>query len=187
MGGRLRDWSFLQMAFDLPWLEVILLQGPLPKDKGWAWFDLDEKLGRTDRTAFDLADSRRQLLESLHSFARPFHSVVVGGFSQGCVVALETGLREDIPLAGILGISGYIPHLEEYPQAFGPRAKQRRILSTHGQWDKMVPIGEARAQVAALSLKGVPLELEVFDKGHTVDLDDEVPRIRQWLEGCLPE
>ncbi len=186
MGGRLRDWSFLQMAFDLPWLEVILLQGPLPKDKGWAWFELDEKLARTDRTAFDISDSRRQTMETLRELDRPFEKLVLGGFSQGCVVALETGLREDIPLAGILGISGYVPLLEDYPEAFGPRATRRRILSTHGQWDKMIPIARAREQITALALKGVPLELEIFDKGHTLDLDDEVPRIRQWLEGCLP-
>ncbi|MBK9575697.1 MAG: hypothetical protein IPK50_21240 [Fibrobacterota bacterium] len=186
MGGRLRDWSFLQLAFDLPWLEVVTLQGPIPHGNGWAWFELDDKLARTARTAFDIADSRRRTMETLRWLDRPFENLVLGGFSQGSVVALETGLREDVPLAGILGISGCIPNLEDYPESFGPLATRRRILSTHGQWDKTIPIGEARDQTTALAGKGVPMELEIFDKGHTLDLEDEVPRIRRWLEGCLP-
>lgn len=185
MGGKLRDWSFLTMALDLPWLEIILLQGPLPRDKGWAWYELDDSLRRTDRTESDIARSRALVMDSLASLHRPGGRVVLGGFSQGCVVALETGLREDIPLAGVLGISGYVPLLDAYPSAFGTRATNRRILTTHGQWDQVIPVSKARDQFAALAARGAPVRLEIFDKGHTLDLEDEIPRIRQWLEGCL--
>ena len=44
-----------------------------------------------------------------------------------------------------------------------------------------------RDRFTELAQMGIPAEFEVFDKGHTLDLDDEVPRIQRWLEGCLPD
>lgn len=162
-----------------------MLQGPIPHGKGWAWFDLDPALRSTSSTREDISRARHLVVEKLRSLELPLDRVVLGGFSQGCVVSLETGLREDIPLAGILGISGYVPLLEDYPQALGPRASTRRILATFGHWDQYLQAKVAREQFESLAAHGAPVELEMFDKGHTVDLDDEVPRIRGWLEGCL--
>jgi len=181
MGGRMRDWSFLRMAFDLPWLEMVVLQGPIPHGKGWAWFELDERHRKTDRTFADIARSRGLLLEMLRSLDRDPASIVLGGFSQGCTIAIDTALREDVPLAGVLGISGYLPQIGDMPDGLGPLARPRRILVTHGRTDRTIPLEMAQNQYTALGGLGVPLEREVFDKGHTLDLDHEVPRIRRWL------
>src|SRR5690606_14625467 len=35
--------------------------------------------------------------------------IVLAGFSQGCAMTLHTGLRHDEPLAGLVGLSGYLP------------------------------------------------------------------------------
>ena len=39
----------------------------------------------------------------------PAQRIVVAGFSQGCAMALLTGLRHRERLAGIVGLSGYLP------------------------------------------------------------------------------
>lgn len=39
----------------------------------------------------------------------PTENIVLAGFSQGCAMALHTGLRLDRKLAGIIGLSGYLP------------------------------------------------------------------------------
>jgi phospholipase/carboxylesterase len=107
---------------------------------------------------------------------------VLGGFSQGSVMALETGLRSDLPLAGLLCISGYVPMLADFPAGFGSRALARRILCTHGTWDQVIPHAFAQSQVQTLAALGVKIEMETFDKPHGLDEDEELPRIRTWLE-----
>ena len=37
------------------------------------------------------------------------HRIALAGFSQGCAMALMTGLRHAEALAGIVGLSGYLP------------------------------------------------------------------------------
>lgn len=34
--------------------------------------------------------------------------IVIGGFSQGCVISLLTGLRSEYSLAGVVGYSGWV-------------------------------------------------------------------------------
>lgn len=44
--------------------------------------------------------------------------VVVGGFSQGCVISLLTGLRSEHKLAGIVGYSGWVALKNETEKVF---------------------------------------------------------------------
>ena len=39
----------------------------------------------------------------------PAERIVLAGFSQGCAMALLTGLRHGERLAGLVGLSGYLP------------------------------------------------------------------------------
>lgn len=187
LGDDMRGWSFLPDALRHPWLETILVQAPIPYGPGgWSWYELDPSLRPTPRTETDIAESRSKVADFLRGLSLPGERLMLGGFSQGCVLTLETGLREDVPLAGMLCISGYVPLLDRYPAAFGPLARTRRILSTHGHWDQVIPKGLAQEQMAALAGKGAPITLELYDKGHDLDLAEELPRIREWVEESFP-
>lgn len=48
----------------------------------------------------------------------PLSRVVVGGFSQGAAVALLM-LRSELPLAGVLALSGFLPLAQEEPLVAG--------------------------------------------------------------------
>src|SRR3546814_6194189 len=39
----------------------------------------------------------------------PNERIVLAGFSQGCAMTLQTGLRQNRKLAGLMGLSGYLP------------------------------------------------------------------------------
>jgi predicted esterase len=43
------------------------------------------------------------------------HRIVVGGFSQGCVMSLLTGLTSDHTLGGIIGCSGWLGQQHKFP------------------------------------------------------------------------
>jgi predicted esterase len=182
LGDSPAGWSFLSQALELPWLEIVLVQAPIRYGPGWAWYDLNPSLRATETTRDDIGRSRGLLESLLGELDRPTESVVLGGFSQGSVMALETGLRSDLPLAGLLCISGYVPLLADFPAGFGSRALERRILCTHGDMDQVIPHTFSEGQAKALAAMGVRIEMETFDKPHGLDEEEELPRIKAWLE-----
>lgn len=181
LGDSPAGWSFLPAALTLPGLEIILVQAPIPYGPGWSWYDFENpRRGRED-----IGDSRRALLELLAHLDRPAGRTVLGGFSQGAVMSIEGGLRGPLALAGVLAISGYVPLLEDYPKAFSPTGAAVPVLATHGPWDSVLPLDMVRPQMEALAGAGANLVFETYDKAHDLDLEEELPRVRTWLEERL--
>jgi phospholipase/carboxylesterase len=181
LGDSLAGWSFLPEALDLPWLEVVLVQAPISYGPGWSWYELDQSLRSTGKTKSDIATNRTKIAQLLAHLKLQPSRTILGGFSQGAVMTLETGLRSDVPFAGLLPISGYIPLLEDYPASFGKAIASQRILATHGQWDQVIPHALAEAHMTEIVKRGAPLEFETFDKAHDIDIHDELERIRTWI------
>lgn len=87
--------------------------------------------------------------------------LVLAGFSQGCAMALLTGLRHEETLAGIVGLSGYLP-LAGLTAAERHAANQRTpIFLAHGTRDPIVNL--PRAEYARDTLAGL---------GHAVEWHD---------------
>ncbi len=72
--------------------------------------------------------------------------IVLAGFSQGCAMTLQTGLRHPEKLAGLLCLSGYLPIYEKLPAERHTANQSTSIFMAHGQQDSIVPL-----QAAALS------------------------------------
>jgi phospholipase/carboxylesterase len=78
-----------------------------------AWYDI---LGLDSPQQREDEDGLRQsqaLVEALIAREKargiPAGRIVLAGFSQGCAMTLMTGLRHDERLAGLVGLSGYLP------------------------------------------------------------------------------
>ena len=81
------------------------------------------------------------LVSELAKVGVPSHRVVVGGFSQGGAVALLM-LRSQLPLAGVLGLSTYLPMHTELPLLSGERASRLaggRVVAWC--WSAPIPLG----------------------------------------------
>jgi len=181
LGDSLAGWSFLPEALDLPWLEVVLVQAPIPYGPGWSWYELEQTLHSSLKTKSDIATNRAKIAQLLVHLRLHPSRTILGGFSQGAVMTLETGLRSDVAFAGLLPISGYIPLLDDYPAAFGSAIEHQKILATHGQWDRVIPHALAEAHMTEIIKRGAPLVFETFDKAHDIDIHDELERIRTWI------
>jgi phospholipase/carboxylesterase len=177
LGDSEQGWTFLQQALELPWLEVVLVRAPEPYFGGYSWYDINTP----ERVAPDIAVSRQKLSELLDHLAIPREQLLLGGFSQGAVMAAEMTLRANESWAGSLCISGYVPLWRDYPANFGSGWKGQRILATHGPWDTVLPLDMARKQWGHLQEQGVELSFETFDKGHDLNMEEELPRLRQFL------
>ncbi|WP_419652101.1 alpha/beta hydrolase [Thiolapillus sp.] len=59
---------------------------------------------------------------------------LLAGFSQGGVIALVAALRTDLPLAGVMALSTYLPRTVPVESPVS-----RRIFQAHGRMDDVVP------------------------------------------------
>ena len=95
--------------------------------------------------------------------------LVLVGFSQGTMMALQVGLRRKTAPAGILGYSGMLVDPESLPQEISARPP---VLLVHGQSDDIVPFDFMPAALSVLRLAEVPCDgLARPNLGHGLDDD----------------
>jgi phospholipase/carboxylesterase len=178
LGDSIEGYRWLPEALNLPWLNYLLVDAPDTYYGGFSWFDFagDIKPG--------VVRSRKLLLNLLEAQgAKGFapEQTVLGGFSQGCLMAVEVGLRSAHRLAGIVGISGFICEPEKLVQEMSSVARDQRLLITHGTFDPMIPLPKVREQVGLLKAAGLNIEWHEFMKEHTIAAEIEMRVIRDFI------
>ncbi len=114
----------------------------------------------------------------------PAEHIVLAGFSQGCAMALHTGLRHKTKLAGIMALSGYLP-LAGTLGAQGTEAnKTTPIFMAHGTQDPVVVIDRAEASRDTLNAHGYSVEWHTYPMPHSVH-PREVADISAFLRRVL--
>ncbi|KAG6367609.1 hypothetical protein INS49_001802 [Diaporthe citri] len=78
-----------------------------------AWFDIRGERGPQNNDEEGMLRSRDFFLslvrDEVESHAVPASQVIMGGFSQGSVMALLTGITADVQLGGVFCLCGYLP------------------------------------------------------------------------------
>jgi phospholipase/carboxylesterase len=102
----------------------------------------------------------------------PADRIVVAGFSQGCAMAFMTGLRHAERLAGIVGLSGYLPLAETTAAERSPANQSTPIFQAHGLRDGVIPIARAAASRDALKTLGYDVEWHEYPMEHSVSMEE---------------
>lgn len=110
----------------------------------------------------------------------PASRIVLMGFSQGCAMALMTGLRHPERLAGIIGLSGYLPLLPSTAAERHPANADLPIFLAHGLRDPVVPLERAHAARAELERLGYAPEWHDYPMEHSL-CNEEVADLNAWL------
>jgi len=98
--------------------------------------------------------------------------IVIAGFSQGCAMALMTALRHAETLAGVVGLSGYLP-LAPLLAAERTGANQKTpIFLAHGEQDGVVPMSRAVMSRDALVALGYAVEWHTYPMAHSVCMEE---------------
>ncbi len=106
--------------------------------------------------------------------------IVLAGFSQGCAMTLMTGLRYPERLAGLAGMSGYLP------LAAGTAAERSAangdvpIFLAHGTHDPIVVPQRGQASRDALVALGHDVEWHEYPMEHSV-CPEEIAHLNAWL------
>jgi phospholipase/carboxylesterase len=98
--------------------------------------------------------------------------IVIAGFSQGCAMSFMTGLRHAERLAGIVGLSGYLPLAETIATERSPANQSTPIFQVHGQRDGVIPIARAAASRDALKALGYDVAWHEYPMEHSVCMEE---------------
>lgn len=152
-----------------------------------AWYDiLGADLGLDGRPREDEAGLRESqaLVDALIAKERSrgvaARRIVLAGFSQGCAMTFMTGLRYGERLAGLLGMSGYLPLAAQTAVERSAANAGVPIFQAHGNVDTVIPIARASASRDALVALGYPVEWHAYPMPHSV-CAPEIAEMNRWL------
>ena len=152
-----------------------------------AWYDiLGADIGAAGRSLEDAAGLRESqaLVEGLlaREKARGIDPArtVLAGFSQGCAMTFMAGLRHGERLAGLLGMSGYLPLADKTAQERSEANAGVPIFQAHGSADPVIMIARATASRDALVALGYSVEWHAYPMPHSV-CAAEIADTNRWL------
>ena len=110
--------------------------------------------------------------------------IILAGFSQGCAMAIQTGLRHSEKLAGLLCLSGYVPLHATVAAERHTSNQQTPIFMAHGRGDPVIPIDRAEQSRDLLQALGYQVEWHEYLMQHAV-CEEEIADIGNWLRHVL--
>ena len=152
-----------------------------------AWYDIlaADLVKREDEAG--LRQSQLQIEEIIANEkvrGIPASRIVVAGFSQGCAMALMVGLRHTETLAGIVGMSGYLPLGSTTAAEHSAASLKTPIFMAHGTHDGVVMLPRATASRDALAAMGFAVEWHEYAMEHSV-CPQEVTDLEAFLKRIL--
>ena len=141
-------------------------RGPLALPPGGAHWYVVPRVGFPDRETFhasyDLASAW------LDALPFPPERVVLGGFSQGAVMAYALGLGAGRPRpASLLAFSGFVPTVDGWEPDLDPPFPP--IAIAHGTDDPVIPVELARRARALLEGAGAAVLYRESPIDHSID------------------
>ena len=154
-----------------------------------AWYDImgADLVSRQDAAGIQKSEQAIQAIIA-HEVARgiPTERMVLAGFSQGCAMALHTGLRLPTPLAGIMALSGYLPLAERFTAERHPANLRTPVFMAHGTQDPVVVLARGEASRNTLAAAGHAVQWHTYPMQHSVH-PREVADVSAFLTQVLGE
>lgn len=157
--------------------------GPLevPIGPGWtgrAWWNIDmmeiqraQAAGTTrdfsDDTPKGLEKARDAAFEMIRQMKIPWNKVILGGFSQGAMLATELYLRAPETPKGLVLMSGTLLNQDKWKELIPARAGER-FFQSHGEADQVLGFKQAQKLETLLTQNGMKGSLMGFRGGHEI-------------------
>ncbi len=153
-----------------------------------AWYDifgLDTRELREDEAGLRAGQAQVEaLIAREKERGVPASRIVLAGFSQGCAMTLMCGLRHDERLAGLVGMSGYLPLAARAEAERHTANADLPIFMAHGTQDPVIPVARGRQSRDVLVGMGHEVEWHEYAMPHSV-CGEEVGDLSRWLQRTL--
>ena len=157
----------------------IELGGPYGDGRAWWHIDvgrfqlammqgkLDELVREKPEGLDDARAAVEEMLDVLEKEGTPRSRIVLGGFSQGSMLALDITLRAKNPPAGLVLFSSTLIAANEW-RPLMPNRKGFRVLQSHGKEDPILPFEVAVELRDELVNAGLEIQFIEFRGGHGI-------------------
>lgn len=170
----------VRFVFPFAPVRPVTINGNMPMP---AWYDIlgADLVRREDEPSLrESAAGLQDLLDREIARGVPASRIVLGGFSQGCAMTLLAGLRAPQRLAGLLGLSGYLPLAATTAAERSEANRDVPVFLGHGRMDPVVPFARGTATRDALAGLGYPVEWHEYPMQHSVS-QEEIADVEAWL------
>ena len=165
-GGDGKDISLLAVYWKTFLPETIFICPDAPEKcavspTGYQWFDLmDESKDHILAKSLIAENKLNKLIDEVKSNLNlSAANIAIGGFSQGCMITLQTGLKRKDKVNSILGYSGKIIDKEHLKNNLISKPK---IMLMHGDKDEIVPINFLLESIDFFAAANYPIESKIF-------------------------
>ena len=147
-----------------------------------AWFDLYSLDSHSRMDINGIEQSRQRVSQliaaELAAGILPEH-IILGGFSQGGVIAMHCALHQSERLGGLLALSTWLPRTS-LPSP-SPAACQTPVFIAHGSDDDLIPIQAANHTHDTLAELGYrDIQQRSYPMAHSVSME-EIDDLAAWL------
>ncbi|MFT6779751.1 MAG: phospholipase/carboxylesterase [Paraglaciecola sp.] len=152
-----------------------------------AWYDitsLDFNNRADSQGVKESSNLVAALIEQEIARGIPANKIVLAGFSQGGVIALNLGIRFEKSLAGIMSMSSYMSEPEKLTVEAHSANKNTPIFVAHGTHDEVVPIFMGNTAFKVLESNGYQATWHEYPMQHNVCIQ-QLNDISSWLQHQL--
>ena len=152
-----------------------------------AWYDIAYQELAFKEDERGLRESQKLIEELIvreNTRGIPSSRIVLAGFSQGGVLALQTGLRQSKPLAGLMALSSYLPMSPMVEVERNAASNSVPIFMGHGITDNIVPLALGKMSRDTLIKLGYEVDWHQYTMPHSV-CAEELADVGVWLKRVL--
>lgn len=113
-------------------------------------------------------------------FSLPLDRVVLAGFSQGAMTAMDLALAVEGTVAGVAMLSGTPIVIEEWAKELGERPKGLPVFVSHGQNDPVLPFVASTWLKDLLTNNGAVVDYHPHSGGHDLG-NGTLPKLVEFL------
>jgi len=195
LGDTGNGWSFLPSAYDFNHINWIFPNAPtipITLNMGHrmpGWFDI-HSLHNVHG-----AEDEDGLLKSVNLVHRliteevdagiPSERIIVGGFSQGCAVAILAGYTCERKLAGVAALSGWLPLLSKFVAMRTDINAKTPLFQAHGMRDGVVRFEYGKKSSDALKKLGMDVEFHQYETMAHEANPKEIKQLGEWIKDRL--
>lgn len=183
-GSNEKDLLSLAKHID-PQVLVICPRAPLTlMDGKYSWYNLNRVNDKWSYQTSEVLASKDQVLNYLDQLTKGMgiakENIYMGGFSQGAIMSLTTGLLHPSELGGIISLSGKL-----YPEvatqiASAKDLKDLKVFISHGLKDEVLLAEPMKKTVALLETKGLKVSKHWYPSKHTIS-NDNFNDLLKWI------
>jgi phospholipase/carboxylesterase len=172
-----------KIVFIFPAAPLDLGEQGIPGGRAWWHLDLDRLINRRTPEVMErfrrdcpdgLVEAREALVWLLGEAGRHFgltaDRIVLGGFSQGSMLATDVALRLKKPPAGLCILSGGLINEAEWLGLAEERGPLN-VLQSHGRYDSILPFSAGEALRDLLSSAGASVDFYGFGGDHEIPFE----------------